>query len=75
MQFGEIEVRHIHGGIFWLDGGSMFGVVPKTLWEKKMPADERNRIPLAANSLLVRAGGKEYFSGDGERDEVGREAA
>jgi glyoxylase-like metal-dependent hydrolase (beta-lactamase superfamily II) len=58
MYLGDIEVRHIHGGIFWLDGGSMFGVVPKTLWEKKMPADERNRIPLAANSLLVRAGGK-----------------
>ncbi len=58
MHFGEIEVRHIHGGIFWLDGGSMFGVVPKPLWEKKMPADERNRIPLAANSLLVRAAGK-----------------
>jgi glyoxylase-like metal-dependent hydrolase (beta-lactamase superfamily II) len=58
MHFGEIEVRHIHGGIFWLDGGSMFGVVPKPLWEKKMPADARNRIPLAANSLLVRAGGQ-----------------
>ena len=58
MHFGEIEVRHIHGGVFWLDGGSMFGVVPKPLWEKKMPADERNRIPLAANSLLVRADGK-----------------
>jgi glyoxylase-like metal-dependent hydrolase (beta-lactamase superfamily II) len=58
MHVGEIEVRHIHGGIFYLDGGSMFGVVPKTMWEKKMPADERNRIPLAANSLLVRASGK-----------------
>ena len=58
MHFGEIEVRHIHGGIFWLDGGSMFGIVPKPLWEKKMPADERNRIPLAANSLLIRAAGK-----------------
>ena len=58
MHLGEIEVRHIHGGIFWLDGGSMFGVVPKPLWEKKMSADERNRIPLAANSLLVRADGK-----------------
>jgi len=58
MHFGDIVVRHIHGGTFWLDGGSMFGVVPKTLWEKKMPADERNRIPLAANSLLVRASGK-----------------
>jgi glyoxylase-like metal-dependent hydrolase (beta-lactamase superfamily II) len=58
MHLGEIEVRHIHGGIFWLDGGPMFGVVPKTLWAKKMPADERNRIPLAANSLLLRAAGK-----------------
>jgi glyoxylase-like metal-dependent hydrolase (beta-lactamase superfamily II) len=58
MHFGEIEVRHLHGGIFWLDGGSMFGVVPKTMWEKKMAGDARNRIPLAANSLLVRAGGK-----------------
>jgi glyoxylase-like metal-dependent hydrolase (beta-lactamase superfamily II) len=58
MHFGDIEVQHIHGGIFWLDGGSMFGVVPKPLWEKRMLADERNRIPLAANSLLVRAAGK-----------------
>jgi glyoxylase-like metal-dependent hydrolase (beta-lactamase superfamily II) len=58
MHFGEIEVFPVHGGNFYLDGGAMFGVVPKTLWEKKAPADERNRIRLAANSLLVRAGGK-----------------
>jgi glyoxylase-like metal-dependent hydrolase (beta-lactamase superfamily II) len=58
MHFGQIEVCHIHGGTFWLDGGSMFGVVPKPLWEKKMSPDERNRIPLAANSLFVKAGGK-----------------
>lgn len=55
---GEIEVRHLHAGNFYLDGGAMFGVVPKTLWEKKAPADERNRIRLATNSLLVRAAGK-----------------
>jgi glyoxylase-like metal-dependent hydrolase (beta-lactamase superfamily II) len=36
----------------------MFGVVPKPLWEKKCPSDERNRIPMRANSLLVRAAGK-----------------
>ena len=58
MHFGEIEVLPVHGGNFYLDGGAMFGVVPKTLWEKKAPADERNRIRLAANSLLVRAAGK-----------------
>jgi len=58
MHFGEIEVLPIHGGNFYLDGGAMFGVVPKTLWEKKSPADEHNRIRLASNSLLVRAAGK-----------------
>ncbi|MDP9338719.1 MAG: MBL fold metallo-hydrolase [Acidobacteriota bacterium] len=55
MHFGDIEVLPIHGGNFYLDGGAMFGVVPKTLWEKKAPADERNRVRLAANSLLLRA--------------------
>jgi glyoxylase-like metal-dependent hydrolase (beta-lactamase superfamily II) len=58
MHFGEIEVRHIHGGNFFLDGGAMFGVVPKPLWQMKAPPDARNRIRLAANSLLVRASGK-----------------
>ena len=37
MHFGEIEVLPVHGGNFYLDGGAMFGVVPKTLWEKKAP--------------------------------------
>lgn len=58
MQFGDIAVRHVRAGSFSLDGGAMFGVVPKALWEKKSPPDERNRIRLAANSLLVKAGGK-----------------
>jgi glyoxylase-like metal-dependent hydrolase (beta-lactamase superfamily II) len=58
MHVGDIEVLPIHGGNFHFDGGAMFGVVPKTLWEKKALADERNRIRLAANSLLVRADGK-----------------
>jgi glyoxylase-like metal-dependent hydrolase (beta-lactamase superfamily II) len=58
MHFGEIEVRHLHGGNFYLDGGAMFGVVPKPLWEKKIPADARNRIRLACNVLLLRVVGK-----------------
>jgi glyoxylase-like metal-dependent hydrolase (beta-lactamase superfamily II) len=36
-----------------LDGGAMFGVVPKPLWERRIPADERNRIPLALRCLLI----------------------
>jgi glyoxylase-like metal-dependent hydrolase (beta-lactamase superfamily II) len=58
MDLGNMEVRYLCGGSFRLDGGAMFGVVPKPLWEQKSPPDERNRIRLAANSLLVRAGGK-----------------
>jgi len=55
MHLGNIEVRFIDGGAFGLDGGAMFGVVPKVLWEKKSPPDANNRIRMRANSLLVRA--------------------
>lgn len=58
MFFGDIEVRHLDAGSFRLDGGSMFGIVPRTMWEKKMQPDERHRLKFACNSLLVRTGGK-----------------
>ena len=58
MHLGEIEVLYLDGGTFALDGGAMFGVVPKVLWEKKSAPDQKNRIRLRANSLLVRAAGK-----------------
>jgi glyoxylase-like metal-dependent hydrolase (beta-lactamase superfamily II) len=54
MRFGNLRLDVVRGEEFRLDGGAMFGVVPKVLWEKKLPADERNRIPLATNCLLVR---------------------
>lgn len=50
---GDIRIHAIDGGLQWLDGGAMFGVVPKPLWERRIPADEKNRIPLAARALLV----------------------
>lgn len=53
MHLGKIEVRFLDGGTFGLDGGAMFGVVPKVLWEKKSP-DGSNCIRMRANSLLVR---------------------
>lgn len=58
MHLGEIEVRFLPAGNFWLDGGAMFGVVPKTLWAKRTTPDEQNRIKLRANCLVVRAAGK-----------------
>lgn len=52
-QLGDLRIHAVHGGWQRLDGGAMFGVVPKPLWEKRIPADERNRIPLAMRCLLV----------------------
>lgn len=54
MQFGALELVPLFDGYFRLDGGAMFGVVPKPLWEKRAPADERNRIRLGLRPLLVR---------------------
>jgi glyoxylase-like metal-dependent hydrolase (beta-lactamase superfamily II) len=51
---GDLELISLCDGFFHLDGGSMFGTVPKTLWEKKAPADARNRITLAMRPLVVR---------------------
>jgi glyoxylase-like metal-dependent hydrolase (beta-lactamase superfamily II) len=49
------KVEVLSDGIYLLDGGSMFGVVPRVLWEKKHPPDEKNRIILALNCLLLRS--------------------
>jgi glyoxylase-like metal-dependent hydrolase (beta-lactamase superfamily II) len=51
---GSLELTPLLDGYLRLDGGAMFGVVPKPLWEKRAPADERNRITLAMRPLLVR---------------------
>ena len=50
---GNLRCHLLEGGRQRLDGGAMFGVVPKPLWSKKIPADERNRIPLTMRCLLV----------------------
>src|SRR3990172_8339445 len=58
MKFGDLEIFVLSDGRFRLDGGAMFGVVPKMLWQKRIPADDRNRITLGLNCLLVRSAGK-----------------
>jgi glyoxylase-like metal-dependent hydrolase (beta-lactamase superfamily II) len=59
MNIGNYKLDLIDTGIFALDGGAMFGVVPKALWAKAYhPGDEINRIPLSARPLLVRTEGK-----------------
>jgi len=55
MPWGELQLTTLHDGPFRLDGGAMFGVVPKPLWDRLAPADDRNRIQLAMRPLLVEA--------------------
>ena len=52
---GRIRIHALDAGTLKLDGGAMFGAVPKPLWERRIAADERNRIPLAMRCLLVEA--------------------
>jgi glyoxylase-like metal-dependent hydrolase (beta-lactamase superfamily II) len=53
---GDFQVTLVRGGVYSWDGGAFFGVVPKTLWSKRIPADERNLVPLAFNCYVVETG-------------------
>jgi len=56
MQLGDWQIDVVSGGWHRADGGSMFGVVPKPVWERLLPPDDKNRIPMATNCLLCRNG-------------------
>jgi glyoxylase-like metal-dependent hydrolase (beta-lactamase superfamily II) len=55
---GNFELTAVSDGIYYLDGGAFFGVVPKVMWERKLPADEKNRVPTGLTSVVVRTGEK-----------------
>lgn len=55
---GSYTLRTIETGQFALDGGAMFGTVPKVLWDKQIPSDESNRIPMALRTLLIQGNGR-----------------
>lgn len=54
IDLGPFEIYGVRDGFFYLDGGAMFGVVPKPLWAKLFPADESNRIQMGLNSILIK---------------------
>ena len=56
LDLGDAEAVHLPGGDFRLDGGAMFGLVPKVLWQRVATADEHNRILLSCNCLLLKTG-------------------
>lgn len=55
LKIGEYEICPVPTGEFGLDGGAMFGTVPKVLWEKSNPPDDKNRIPMEARALLLKS--------------------
>jgi glyoxylase-like metal-dependent hydrolase (beta-lactamase superfamily II) len=56
ISLGDFELTSISDGNYYGDGGAFFGVVPKVLWQKRVQADDRNRIAVGLNSVLVRTG-------------------
>jgi glyoxylase-like metal-dependent hydrolase (beta-lactamase superfamily II) len=56
MRLGALDIEVVSDGAFRLDGGAMFGVVPRVMWQEVKAPDERNRIRMATNCLLVRRG-------------------
>ena len=68
MLLGDWQFRAFHDGRFKLDGGAMFGVVPKVMWERQHPADEHNRIDLDLRCLLVDHGDRRILVDTGMGD-------
>ncbi len=68
MQLGDWKFSAFHDGRFKLDGGAMFGVVPKIFWQKKHPADDLNRIDLDLRCLLVEHGSRRILVDTGMGD-------
>src|SRR5262245_59257289 len=61
LRAGKFELHEVRDGTFALDGGGMFGVVPRVLWEKKFPPDEKNRITLGLRCLLICNGARKIL--------------
>ncbi|WP_252313580.1 MBL fold metallo-hydrolase [Sinobaca sp. H24] len=58
LRIGDYTLRWLRGGVTHLDGGAMFGVVPKALWSKKYPVNENNQIELRSDPILIQGHGK-----------------
>jgi glyoxylase-like metal-dependent hydrolase (beta-lactamase superfamily II) len=56
ISLGDFELTAVSDGTYVADGGAFFGVVPKVLWQRKVPADDLNRITVSCNSVLIRTG-------------------
>jgi glyoxylase-like metal-dependent hydrolase (beta-lactamase superfamily II) len=67
---GQVALHILNDGIFMLDGGSVFGRVPRTLWERVVAPDHFNRVPAALNSILLETSGKRVLIETGYGDKL-----
>ncbi|MFO3719281.1 YtnP family quorum-quenching lactonase [Staphylococcus felis] len=58
MKIGHFQIDALNGGFTQMDGGAIFGVVPKPLWEKRYPVNSNNQVPLVTHPILIRTGEK-----------------
>lgn len=58
VNIGDLHLTILSGGRLWLDGGAMFGIIPKPLWSRLVEVDEANRIPLETNCVYIETAGK-----------------
>src|SRR5690606_39872341 len=58
LKIGEITLTWLNGGVTHMDGGAMFGVVPKPLWSRKYPVNEKNQIELRTDPIYLNVNGK-----------------
>jgi len=68
MKIGKYKLRVIESGFFALDGGAMFGIIPKALWQKTNPPDEVNRIKMSTRNLLLESDSKKILIDTGMGD-------
>ncbi|GAB5534271.1 MAG: MBL fold metallo-hydrolase [Rubricoccaceae bacterium] len=70
MTLAGYQIDLVHAGTLGLDGGAMFGIVPRPLWERHIPPDDANRIPLAMRCLLLRGHGRTILVDTGLGDKT-----
>jgi glyoxylase-like metal-dependent hydrolase (beta-lactamase superfamily II) len=70
MRFGNLELVLVSDGVYWEDGGGLFGLVPKTLWQREMQPDDRNRLPFENRCLLIQSEGQRILVDTGYGDKI-----
>ncbi len=70
MQIGDTEIYVVSDGLAMSDGGAVYGLVPRVLWEKVTPPDDKNRVPTALNCLLIVSQGKKILVDNGLGDKL-----